>query len=118
MDDKFVAISSIDFLITQTFKNYLYKTYPGQNSYIMLINRKTYQIILRNDKNHGDRGWDVMFDYNYLNKLAEEQPDKVELLNKLAADQQGKIEIMIPNRKVVYFQKLKNVDWVAAIVAE
>ena len=118
VDNEFVAISSIDFLITQTFKNYLYKDYPGQNSYFMLIDRKTSQVILRNEKNYGDRGWDIMFNYNYLDKLVDEQPERLSLLKTLTSSQEGQIEVMVPYKKSIYYKQLASADWVAVIVTE
>lgn len=114
----FAAVSSIDFLITQTFGDYLYKEYPGRNSYFMLIDRKTSQVILRNDKNKGERGWDLMFNYIHLNKCEEGHSEDSSVLAKLWTDDSGKIDVTIPDKKVIYFQKLKNVDWVAVIVTE
>jgi hypothetical protein len=118
VDDTLVAVSALDFLVTKTFESYLYRNYSGKNSYIMLVDGRTFQIILRNNQNKDERGWDLLFNYTYIDKFAEEHPELKKALDQFSSDKKGVIEVSMPNKKLIYFQKLNNIDWIVAIVTE
>lgn len=114
--DQFAGIASTDLLVTKSLRKYLREDLLEPDNYLMLIHNDS-RVILRDERESGERRWDEMFSYNALSNYAKNNEGVHALLEQVRANESGAVDISVPEPKRVFFKKLKTVGWIPMIVA-
>lgn len=115
--DEFVGIATTDFLITKSFQKYLNERLPQKNDYLILVNDDS-EIILRDDRDEGERSWDTMFKHRFLNEFSSSNKSIGDLIDSFHNSPKGFIRIDVGTEKTAFFKKLDRAHWILMIIAE